>query len=418
MVPRYRTNLRKCPCGGKLTKKDVVDAKCFSLEGVSTVKWRQFQCSNRGCRKSYGPNYVWKGQKKYNTATVRDIQKQGILFTNGKTAFSKGYLDLFSKLNFRGYLTATAAVWSMQKAFPSEKYLFDQRKEHQHAILYYTAVQELTDLGLHKDIQIGKEVTNAMVDKYDAHLHKHVYPPENPSRVEFLVGDGHMKVKARCGSMGTCKKTGRPKIKKGKKNTKNKKNKHGTNPFTNGWFMICDPKSQRIVAVEQQILPERNTTITAALTKAVKTCNKAHTFVYDRNCGYHNTAQTEPGLKNIKNYVVEPWHGNRHKRSCKLCVQNNRRLKKLMKGVNGSICEQTFSWFRNFARPLNETTLQRHRFLVLHYCKLHNENVDKQEVDYLNEASLNAKKRILKNKRSYPCARGKRASSKTAMKCR
>ena len=254
-----------------------------------------------------------------------------------------------------------------------------------------------------------------MINKYEDHLHKHVYPPKEPSKVKFLVGDGHVKVKARCGSMGAVKKTGRPRMQKRNKNRKNKKYKKD-NCFGNGWFMVCDPTSRRVVSVEQQILPERNATVTAALTKAVKTCKEAHTFVYDRNCGYYKTAKTKPALNQIKNYVVEPWHGNRHKRSCKLCVQNNRRLKKLIKNVNCSICEQTFSWFRNFAGTLNETTLERHRCLVLYYCKVHNENIENDEVSYLNASALNAKKRRFKGKRSYPCARNQKPRSMKVMK--
>ena len=48
--------------------------------------------------------------------------------------------------------------------------------------------------------------------------------------------------------------------------------------------------------------------------------------------------------------------------------------------------------------------MQRHRFLVLYYCKLHNENIEKGDVSYLNGASVNAKKRRFK-KGSYHCTR-------------
>ena len=58
-----------------------------------------------------------------------------------------------------------------------------------------------------------------------------------------------------------------------------------------------------------------------------------------------------------------------------------------MNGVNGSICEQTFSWFGNYAHVLNMMSFQNHRFYVLHYCRPHNANVDAGDIDYWNASS-------------------------------
>ena len=38
-------------------------------------------------------------------------------------------------------------------------------------------------------------------------------------------------------------------------------------------------------------------------------------------------------------------------------------------GYSSSAAEQVFSWFRSYARTLNETTLLRHAFKVLYFCK-------------------------------------------------
>ena len=90
-----------------------------------------------------------------------------------------------------------------------------------------------------------------------------------------------------------------------------------------------------------------------------------------------------------------------------------RRIKKL----NTSVCEQTFSWFRGYAKMLNEMQPLRHRFLVLYFCKLHNENVDAgTAAEYLNEYT--PFKPAKKSKRSYPCVKKamKVKATKKAMK--
>ena len=75
MVKVYRTHYRKCPCGGTLTKKGVIAAKCFDVNDVSAVKWQQYQCAKRACRKPYAPNFFYKGGARTNTAADKDIEK-------------------------------------------------------------------------------------------------------------------------------------------------------------------------------------------------------------------------------------------------------------------------------------------------------------------------------------------------------
>ena len=74
-----------------------------------------------------------------------------------------------------------------------------------------------------------------------------------------------------------------------------------------------------------------------------------------------------------------------------------------MKGLNGSIAESTFAWFRGYARCLNTMTPLRHRFLVLLYVKMHNQELENGSVDYLNEHSAtgNAKRKS----KSYSCTK-------------
>ena len=156
---------------------------------------------------------------------------------------------------------------------------------------------------------------------------------------------------------------------------------------TNGWFMLCDPKSQRVVTVLPQINPENNAIVRESLLKALPLYPNCDTFVYDRNCGFAPSHERLDEFAQIKYWPVEPWHGVKHKERCKYCTKNNASYKRKLRGVNCSICEQTYSWLRNYARTLNEMRDLRHHFMVLHYVRRHNDNLKSGRVDYLNEFS-------------------------------
>ena len=53
-------------------------------------------------------------------------------------------------------------------------------------------------------------------------------------------------------------------------------------------------------------------------------------------------------------------------------------------GINCSICESTYAWFRNYARVLNEMGFRRHAFLVFSYVRRRNDNLSAGDVEYLN----------------------------------
>ena len=72
-----------------------------------------------------------------------------------------------------------------------------------------------------------------------------------------------------------------------------------------------------------------------------------------------------------------------------------------IENVNTSKSEQTFAWFRKYAASFNEMRGNRHHFLVLLYCKKHNECLDAKCADYLNPYSY--RNRIPTNKRRYKC---------------
>ena len=62
------------------------------------------------------------------------------------------------------------------------------------------------------------------------------------------------------------------------------------------------------------------------------------------------------------------------------------------KGVNLFAAEQVFSWFRNYARLLNEARPERHAFKVLYFVKQHNQNLQDKKATYLNKYQASFKK--------------------------
>ncbi len=93
------------------------------------------------------------------------------------------------------------------------------------------------------DIQLGhrlaNEITASALQKYDNWLHEKVFPPTQPALVKELAGDGHEKVVSKL-----CQGERPPMI-----------GPHGRDGCrrgtTNGWFMIADPQTGRVLSVVQ-----------------------------------------------------------------------------------------------------------------------------------------------------------------------
>jgi hypothetical protein len=92
-----------------------------------------------------------------------------------------------------------------------------------------------------------------------------------------------------------------------------------------------------------------------------------------------------------------------HNKACKNSPLNVPRLKRRLKGVNTAVAEQVFSWFRGYARVFNEMRALRHKFLVLYYCRLHNQLVDVKNTSHLNAYSAN--KSRIKKTGTYACSK-------------
>ncbi|CAK0877510.1 unnamed protein product, partial [Prorocentrum cordatum] len=105
-----------------------------------------------------------------------------------------------------------------------------------------------------------------------------------------------------------------------------------------GWPMVLTPEGRIMAAIDQQN-PEGNGVAAVALTRALEKHPNVITFVYDGCCSFY--------------------------------------------GINTQVAEQSFSWFRAYARPLNEMVRLSNKFLVLSFAKLHGAYVEDHNFEYM-----------------------------------
>ena len=172
--------------------------------------------------------------------------------------------------------------------------------------------------------------------------------------------------------------------------------------------MVVCPKDGRVVAVERQFEPENNQVCNVALTKALKHHPRVDCFILDRNCSFSVQAKTVPQFKGIKTWAIDKFHGRGHSKKCKCNPHNHRSIMKRLKGVNTSVCEQVWAWFRGYARTLNKMNAKRHVFLVLACARRHNEMMSKCDKSHLSPVMPSGKQRS----GHYPCTRPNKSTKK------
>ena len=131
-------------------------------------------------------------------------------------------------------------------------------------------------------------------------------------------------------------------------------------------------------------------------------------FIMDRACVFAPSARDD--FKHIKYWVVDTFHAQKHKKACPCNPLHVKRLGKRVKGVNMSAAEHVFSWFRSYAKLLNEDRAVRHTFKVLYFVKEHNAAVQAKKAIYLNKFQSMSKK----TSKSYACV--KNTSKKKVVK--
>lgn len=357
-----------CKCGRPLANEKEVMAKCYDLIGVKDVVHHTKRCTSSSCRLMFGYNYYWLGGRKMNNVGMADLS-DGVLFLSSKRCYTLRYLKLCGDLLFRGCLSSRAFAWAYGEAFRPDadiekRYGKDVHVRHDQyhtsAVMYYFALQELEPLNLHMSIELENEISDASLKAYDKHLHTQVLPPTDRSAVRELVGDGHSKVLTKC--TGHIKHSGRPRTCKSTRKQS----------YTNGWFFVCDP-SGRVLGVQEQVHPENNKTVAASLGDALPMYPNVDCFVYDRNCSFAPSYSKIAAFKQIKHWPVDKFHGHRHTAKCRYSPKNVPKYKRRLAKVNTQACEQVFSWFRGYAKVLNEMRANRNKFLVRVLVRKHND---------------------------------------------
>ena len=155
--------------------------------------------------------------------------------------------------------------------------------------------------------------------------------------------------------------------------------------------MLVDPRSKRILSVVKQDEPENNKIKAESLLKIISLYPKLDCFIHDRACGFEKYGRKLVQLKQIIYYSLDRFHGRMHKNSCKNKIQNNKVLEKRLNGINTSISEQIFSWFKRYAKTFNNLSTTRHHFLVLYFSHIHNVISSIGQLHHLNAFSTRRK---------------------------
>ena len=89
-------------------------------------------------------------------------------------------------------------------------------------------------------------------------------------------------------------------------------------------------------------------------------------------------------------------------KACAYSPYNVTRLMRRLRGVNSSIAEQTFSWFRGYARVFQDMRPARQHLFVLFYCTQHNDLLDQGNRDHLPHLVPGS---VHKRPASYACTK-------------
>ena len=404
----YRTPLAQCVCcGGRLVTNHEMQAVRYGFQPPTDIVHASLRCDNRSCRKVYGYNFVWDGGAKRNTLKVSELV-DGVLFVNDKVCFDVSFLKYHAMLQFRNATSYHGVTWAFERVFGTEHARRTFRRLLSSAIALFNVMKEFEEIGSHTNVYIDTtqrgykderhiHITDEDLQKYDEYLHKKVFPGKGRQSVKEIAMDGNQKVMFRCSTVVA--RAGKP-----KKDGSSKK-------FVSGWFMAVSPRDSRVLAAEAMIHPENNEIKLATLLKVIHRYPKCDCLIHDRNCSFEGAAKKVKELKQLKYFPIDKWHGTKHCKECKNHPDHVRRLKMRLRGVNTSVSEQVFSWFKMYARIFNEMTPSTHRFFVLYFCRLHNACVQDGDAEYLN--AFSSKNKVVKKRpSSYACAPKKKPACK------
>ena len=131
-------------------------------------------------------------------------------------------------------------------------------------------------------------------------------------------------------------------------------------------------------------------------------------IAHDVHCKYCIDRCTVPTFKHIKLWPIDRWHAYKNDESCTQAHLNVPSHTRRLKVVRTSIAEQTFSWFRGYAKPFNEMRTKRHWFIVLYFVARHNQLTDTGDTAYLNKRKASKVLKRPSRSTGYECSKKKR----------
>ena len=226
----------------------------------------------------------------------------------------------------------------------------------------------------------------------DEWLHQTIYPPTDPTKVDTLVCDGHEKV-----GVKLCTEE-KKHLRAGRSSKQKRANQGGNGKRVKrsryGWFMVAEPRSGRILSVSQMNAPENNAIVFESIEKIIEVYPKAKTMVIDKACKVEGQGRKRVKLRQLTTWAVDKFHAKKgHTKKCSCNPYSHPSIMRKLRGVNTSVCEQIFSWFRNYKGSFNTMTRFRHCFIVLYYVRRHNALVAAGDTIHLN--AFSAKNKIV-----------------------
>ena len=251
---------------------------------------------------------------------------------------------------------------------------------------------DLPDKDMEKKILsicLDKPLADDFVREYHKWFQRNAITAKEGKSMCEIVIDGHEKVSSRC-SIDPPAHGGRPR-------------KDGTSKRrTNGWFMAVHPDSGLIIGVQEMIHPENNDLAVGMLEDAAELLPALDCIIYDRMCCALQAVRKSDMLKDIKYFCVDKFHAHGHAKTCPCSPLVHKKLNKRLREVNTCAAEQTFAWFRNYARTFNTMSPQTHFFYVLFYVQKHNELIRKNNVSHLSPFGSGRKRR---HSQPYSCSK-------------
>ena len=406
-TPRITTPLATCSiCSAPLMDAETVEAIIYGLEGATQVQHLRRRCTRRSCYVRHSYNYVQTGHCKLNT--LHPDQADYILVTT-QTGFAKQFLHYHDLLHFRGYLSMSALAWAQQEIkLHGEHTQASWLQSYASARLLYNAMVEFAQvwqalpeeqlLRKLRGINVETPLSPSLMKEYRLWFLRSVLSTRKKKTVTAICMDGHEKIAVKCSGIPPSR-GGRP------------RNEGKVRPFNNGWFMVCSPQTGLILSVMEMIEPEDNQLALSAVQELKEHYPNLNLVIYDRACKVMKAGRKTAGLESIKHWAVDKFHAKGHVDDCPCHPENIRALKRQLKGLNTSLSEQIFSWFRGYANTFNAMSPLTHHFYVILYSRRHNDLVRQNDTSHLN--SYAAPKKVAQNKklmkrpasRPYACKR-------------